>query len=51
MPVQELTPVHVVHPLTTSQEPVTVGLEGGFPLITFFDADVVVSPSDIEFGV
>jgi hypothetical protein len=26
------------------------GFEGGFPLISLFDADVVISPSYIEFG-
>jgi hypothetical protein len=25
--------------------------EGGFPFVALFDADVVVSPADVEFGV
>jgi hypothetical protein len=24
--------------------------EGGFPFVSFLDPDVVVSPSDVEFG-
>ena len=27
-----------------------VGDEGGFPLVSVFDADVIVAPSDVEFG-
>jgi len=27
-----------------------VGFEGRFPLISVFDTDIVVSPSDIQFG-
>jgi len=27
-----------------------VGFEGHFPLISVFDTDIVVSPSDIQFG-
>ena len=27
-----------------------MGDEGGFPLMSIFDSDIVVSPSDIKFG-
>jgi len=27
-----------------------VGFEGRFPLISIFDTDIVVSPSDVQFG-
>ena len=27
-----------------------VGFEGRFPLISIFDTDIVISPSDVQFG-
>ena len=27
-----------------------MGDEGGFPLVSFFDTDIVIPPSDIELG-
>ena len=27
-----------------------VGDEGSFPLVTIFDSDIVIAPSDVEFG-